>query len=130
MPDFSKLERPLYDSEDAYFKENPHVGGMATEDNKVVITPYSKLTDKEKDAVRLNEASRIFLRTAGVPKFKLGEDQEKFLNSNEYAKASDDDRRATILARHLSGDPSAGKMTPEQEAHVKWLRTSLDDWLR
>ncbi len=130
MPDFSKLERPLYDSEHAYFKENPHVGGMATEDNKVVINPYSKLTDKEKDAVRLNEASRIFLRTAGVPKFKLGEDQEKFLNSNEYAKASDDDRRATILARHLSGDPSAGAMTPEQEAHVKWLRTSLDDWLR
>ena len=130
MPDFSKLERPLYDSEDAYFKKNPHVGGMATEDNKVVINPYSKLTDKEKDAVRLNEASRIFLRTAGVPKFKLGEDQEKFLNSNEYAKASDDDRRATILARHLSGDPSAGTMTPEQEAHVKWLRTSIDDWLR
>ena len=129
MPNFSKLERPLYDSENAYFKSNPHVGGMATDDNRIVINPYSNLNDKEKDYVRLNEASRIFLRTAGVPKFKLGADQEKFLNGNEYANASDDDRRATILSRHLTGDPSAGAMTPEQQMHVDWLRNGINAWL-
>ena len=96
----------------------------------VVLNPKSKLSDKEKTYVKANEAARIFLRTAGVPKFGMTEDQAKYLSGNEYAKASDDDRRATILARQLTGDPTAGNPTDEQKQHLDWLRASMQQWLK
>ena len=46
------VRQDLYPGEDKYFKENPNVGGMMTEDNRVIINPYSKLTDKEKAIIK------------------------------------------------------------------------------
>ena len=37
----------LYEGEDKYFKENPHVAGMAAEDDRIIMNPYSKLTERE-----------------------------------------------------------------------------------
>ena len=129
MADYSKLERAPYKTEDEYFRSNPHVGGMATEDDRIIINPYSKLKPEEKDAVRMNEASRILMRRAGVPKFQLSDQQAKFLDGTEYAKASDDDRRATVMARHFSGDPSVGQITDEQAKHLDWLKGAMKSWL-
>ena len=118
----SNIREP-FESELAYFKKNPSVAGMATEDNKVILNPFSKLSDKEKDAVVVNESARIKMRSKEFkPTFKLTPEQEKFLNSTSYKDASDTDRRATIAARILSGDPSAGKPTKEQLDFVKKLK--------
>jgi soluble lytic murein transglycosylase len=117
------LVRDPYESEIEYFKNNPKVAGMATEDNKVILNPYSKLSDKEKQAVVVNETARIKMKSPEFePKFKLTEEQEKYLNSNSYKNASDRDRKATIAARLLSGDPSAGKPTAEQLKFVEQLK--------
>lgn len=35
--------------------------------------------------------------------------------------------RSTILARGLTGDPSAGKLTPRQQQWVQWLRPQLEE---
>jgi hypothetical protein len=121
------LMRKPEDSELEYFKNNPNVTGMATEDNRVILNPYSKLTDKEKEAVALNEAARIKMRTdkSLAPNFELTPSQAEFLNSNTYKQASDADRKATIAARILSGDPSAGTPTEEQTQFVNKLRQSF-----
>ena len=112
-------------SEMEYFRKNPQVGGMATEDNAVIINPESNLTADERRAVAINEASRVLMRADGAPTFDLTDQQRAFLDGNTYAKASDSDRKATIAARILSGDPSAGAATPEQQEYVKALRSRM-----
>jgi hypothetical protein len=123
------LMRKPYDSELDFFQKNPTVAGMATEDDRVILNPYSNLSDTEKQSVALNEAARVKMKKddALKPKFELTKDQEAFLNSNSYQSANDDDRKATIAARILSGDPSAGKPTDEQLMFVDTLRKSLAD---
>jgi hypothetical protein len=104
-------EREPYPSELKFFEENPHIPGMSTEDNKVIISPYAKLSKPELDAVRLNEASRVFMEIHDiVPDFDLTAEQE-----NNYASyGSKIDILRTITARILSGDPSAGPITQKQ----------------
>ena len=123
------LMRNPEDGELAYFKNNPNVTGMATDDNRVILNPYSKLTDKEKELVALNEAARVKMRTDAnlAPNFDLTPAQTEFLNSNTYKQASDQDRKATIAARILSGDPSAGTPTEEQTQFVDRLRQSFSE---
>jgi hypothetical protein len=131
--DFSKIKMPkgiqmreAYDSEIEYFKNNPNVAGMATEDNKVILNPYSNLKDSEYQAVAINEASRIIMRNPEYqPKFELTEYQKSFLDSSTYRNASEEDRKATIAARILSGDPSAGAATSEQSVFVKELKKAI-----
>jgi hypothetical protein len=78
------------------------------------------LTDTEKQAVMLNEAARVHMRrNYDAPRFDLTPDQMSTLGS--YSKNMDDIRQ-TIAARILSGDPSAGKATPEQLEYVQGLR--------
>jgi hypothetical protein len=119
------VERIANQSELEYFKKHPEVGGMATEDNRVIINPYSKLNAQERDAVRLNETARIHMRKSPPPNFAITDDQKRMLQSNGYGNASPADQRATIAARILSGDPSAGTATPEQRAYVDRLRTEM-----
>lgn len=107
-------ERVPYQSELDYFKQSPLVAGMAAEDGRIIINPFSKLSKQELDHVRLNEAARVWMRNKGVPEFDLTDAQSKFLNTNTYKDASPEERRATILARLLSGDPSAGQPTDQQ----------------
>ena len=120
-----KMREP-FPSELEYFRNNLDVGGMATEDNKVILNPYTKLSPKEKQAVAMNESARIIMRQEQyAPNFELTEEQKKFLDSTTYKGASPQDRQATIAARIVSGDPSAGKPTKEQMQFVNRLRQTM-----
>lgn len=113
--------RDPYDSERDYFQKNPHVAGMAAEDDKIVMNPFSKLSDRERQAVIMNEAARVHMRKGlmPAPRFALTPEQESaFANYSQNPQ----DRAATIAARILSGDPSALKPTPDQLEYVKELR--------
>jgi len=111
--------RALFKSEDDYFKNNPTVTGMATEDGNIIINPYSSLTDAEKRAVMVNESARLYMRKMGTPNVSLTREQESNLAGTSYATGSLQDQRATILARLLSGDPSGGVPTMEQQEALK-----------
>ena len=128
-------EREPYQSELDYFKSNPTVSGMATEDGRVIINPYSNLNDAERNAVRQNESARVLMRQRGEPSFSLTPEQSAQFEGTPYASASDTDRAATIAARLFSGDPSGKTPTPEQSAYVQQLRgsgggllTQFEDW--
>jgi hypothetical protein len=118
--DFFKRTRDLYPGEDKYFKDNPNVGGMAADDQYVILNPYSKLSPQEKSAVHVNEASRLYMNKNGVPDVSLTRQQEQNLAGlGEYANADPQYRKATILARILSGDKSGGIPTMEQSEAIK-----------
>ena len=112
--------REPYKAELDFFRKNPNVGGMAAEDNAVIINPFSKLTPREKESIAVNEASRVLMRSRPElrPSFDLTPEQEAAFG--HYG--SPDDVRATIAARILSGDPSALNATPEQKAFVMRLQ--------
>lgn len=112
--DMPLLREELFDGEDSYFKGRPDVAGMAAEDGSVVLNPYSPLNADQKYAVYMNEAARLYMRKNGTPTFDLTESQSNYLNGNDYKSASDDDRRATVIARILSGDSSISDPTDEQ----------------
>jgi hypothetical protein len=120
------LRQNLFDGEDAYFKSKPDVTGMATEDGRVILNPYSKLSEQERGSVYKNEASRLHMRSNGTPGFSLTQKQADFLDGNAYKDASDDDRRQTILARIISGDASAQDYTDEQLSHANTIRKAMD----
>jgi hypothetical protein len=128
VPNFAKFIRTPEESELEYFKSNPTVSGMAAEDDKIILNPYSKLSKKEQDAVALNEYGRIVMRTNPqfAPNFVLSEDQVKFLDSNTYKDAPEQDRMATIAARLLSNDPSAGTPTIDQLKFVNKLQEYIN----
>jgi hypothetical protein len=111
----------LFPGEDEYFKANPNVTGMAADDDKVILNPYSKISDKEKEAVMLNEAARVHMRKKLIdaPNYDLTPEQTERFGS--YSKDLNDIRQ-TIAARILSGDPSAGQPTPAQQEYVSRLR--------
>lgn len=71
LPKQQTIERTPYQSELDYFKANPTVAGMATEDNRVIINPYSNLTKDEKNSVFQNEKARIIMRTDEKGKAKF-----------------------------------------------------------
>jgi hypothetical protein len=111
----------LFPGEDDYFKQNPNVAGMAAEDNHIIMNPYSKLTNKEKEAVKVNEAARVHMRSGlmEAPRYSLTPEQEKAFE--KYSK-DPTDRASTIAARLLTNDPSALTATPEQLEYVDRLR--------
>jgi len=99
---------------------------MAAEDNKVILNPYSDLTEKERQSVVVNETARILMRQDDFrPDFDLTEEQKKFLNSTNYKDASPEDKAATIAGRILSGDPTAGSPTKQQLDFVNKLYQQL-----
>ena len=111
----------LYLGEDEYFKANPHVAGMAADDDKIIMNPYSTLKDNERKAVMLNEAARVHMRNKLVeaPNYDLTPEQTAAFK--DYSQDPNDIRQ-TIAARILSGDPSALKATPAQLEYVGKLR--------
>lgn len=118
--DFFKRTRDLYPGEDEYFRANPKVGGMAADDQYVVLNPYSPLSPMQKKAVHVNEAGRLFMNKNGVPNVSLTREQEQNLAGlGGYADADPQYRKATILARILSGDQSGGIPTMEQSEAIK-----------
>jgi len=119
--------RSPYAGENAYFKSNPSVAGMAAQDNKITLNPYSKNSPSEQRAVAKNEAVRLWLNQNGVnPDFKLTPEQMSTFSGTEYGKPENVSHlRNTILARAIAGDPSVGKLTPEQEQWVAAIKAKL-----
>jgi hypothetical protein len=115
------LRNELFPGEKEYFQKNPHVGGMAAEDDQIIMNPYSKLSDAEKQSVMLNEAARVHMRSGKIqsPQFTLTPEQESAFSS--YGNNLND-KQSTIAARILSGDPSALNATPEQNEYVQQLK--------
>ena len=108
-----------------FFKKRPEVAGMATEDNKIILNPFSKNSPAEQQAVAQNEALRLFMRQQGTnPEFKLTDEQKEFFKGTEYAK-DQSAAKQTILARILTGDPSAKNATPEQLKAAQELGASI-----
>ncbi len=126
LPRGVEMRKP-YPGEVKYFKDNPKVAGMATEDGKVILNPYTQLTPEEYQSVAMNESARLLIKKEDglKPDFELTDQQLRFLDSSTYRNASEEDRKATIAARILSGDPSGGIPTSEQQVYVETLKERL-----
>ena len=100
---------------------------MATSDNKIILNPYAKLKPEEFQSVAANESARIVMRQdeSMRPDFALTPEQIGYLDSTTYKNANQLDRNATIAARIMSGDPSAGNPTQEQLVFVENLKQKL-----
>jgi len=116
--------RPPFAGEDSYFKANPGVGGMAAEDDQIVLNPYSKLKPDEMDQVAKNEGLRIYMRqTGGDMDFDLTPEQSAMFQGTAYGDpANSNQAKRTIISRILTGDPSAGIATASQQ---KWAEGVL-----
>lgn len=110
-------------SEEAFFRDNPDVAGMATEDRMVILNPFTKLNEQQMSAVALNEAARVFMAcdSSFQPNFSITPEQEVAF----AGYGPPDAVRSTIAARILSGDTSALAPTDEQLAFVFMLRTAM-----
>ena len=126
LPKGIQIRKP-YQNELDYFLKNKNVGGMATQDNKVILNPYAKLKPEEFQSVAANESARLVMKQdeSMRPDFALTPEQIGFLDSTTYKQANQLDRNATIAARILSGDPSAGKPTQEQLDFVEKLKQQM-----
>lgn len=116
-------QREPYPSEDAFFKKNTHISGLAADDDSVVLNPYSNLSPTERHCVALNEAARVVMRRDPElqPIFDLTPEQL----SSFQSYGSLNSVRATVAARILSGDPSALRPTADQIRFVKKLATAM-----
>lgn len=122
QPKFGEVRMPS-ETELAFFKKNPKVAGMADfASNTVVTNPHSKLSPKEMEHVVKNEMGRLLQKSLPMPEFRLtSEQQKKFKGYGTPA-----DQRATILSRIATGDPSAGKATPEQQKLGRFLKRAIE----
>lgn len=121
--DFSKIRAPEPD-ELTFFKSRstgPNaVPAYAADDGHVVFNPFMEHSPEQRYGIYLNEGARIKMRSPEfAPTFDLTPEQEAYLDTTDYAKATPEDRRATIAARVLSGDKSAGAPTKQQLEFVK-----------
>ena len=106
--------RQPFDMELNYFNENPNVAGMATEDNRIILNPNSKLDKQQKDAVMKNEASRLHMKSMGtVPQFELTPQQVESFKGTPY-EGNPDAMKQTIVGRIISGDSSASGIRQDQ----------------
>jgi hypothetical protein len=108
-----------------YFKKNPSQTGMAVGaglngydgDRRVFINPYAGLTPDGRKGVVENERIRHFIdETKPKINFTPTSEQVKSFKGTEYGKPENLNRlKETIVARILTGDASAGNVTPEQQ---------------
>lgn len=126
-PRYPNLRTP-YLSELIYFLTAQEVAGMATPDNRVILNQFNNTANK--DAVYANEDYRNFMRNGNQPNFTLTPEQNAFLNQTSYQNAPLQDRQQTIAARQLTGDPTGGRQTFEQNVFVNLLREKKTGLLR
>ena len=117
-------ERQPWLSEEIYFSNAPHVGGMMTEDGKVILNPFSPA---DKNAIYKNELARLY-QSENPPNFSLTPKQEDYLNTTDYLRATPEQRMSTIASRLLTGDPTAQQPTFEQDNYVRKLRQLLQNY--
>jgi DNA-binding sugar fermentation-stimulating protein len=111
---FGYTTRKSNDEENCWFKKNISISGFASEDKFIVLNPYAKLNSIEMNAVCLNEAIRLFMRDKTItPKIKLTKRQIDFFKNTAY-EGCIMEMKQTIIARIISGDPSAQNFTPSQ----------------
>lgn len=119
--------REPYESEQEFFRSSPHVAGMATQDDRIAINPFSGLDKDQQNAIVKNEASRVWMRRPEwQPEMPLTPDQsERFAT---YGAPTD--QRSTVIARLLSGDASAGSASQEQLEFAQSLASAMQrsDW--
>lgn len=122
QPKFGEVRLPS-ETELVFFKKNPKVAGMADfESNTIVTNPHSKLSPKEMEHVVKNEMGRLLQKSLPMPEFGLTSEQRKKFKG--YGTPAD--QRATILSRIATGDPSAGKATPEQQKLGLFLQRAIE----
>jgi hypothetical protein len=113
--------RAPYQGEIDFFKKRPEVAGMAAEDQKIVLNPFSKNSQQEQMSVARNEALRLFMQLNNLsPSFEMTERQRSVFKNTEYGK-NPEAAKQTIIARYLTGDPSAADVTKEQKEFAEKL---------
>jgi len=117
--------RSPFESELEFFKNNPKVSGMAAEDGRIILNPFSDLDSASMRSVAANEAARLLMRENKIkPDFDVTEEQRKAFQGSGY-EDNEDALKETILARAVSGDPSAGKLTPRQKEWASLVGAQL-----
>ena len=113
---FGYFVRKASQEEVQWFKVNQNVSGYAINDGFIVISPFTKLSKKEIKSVCINEAIRLFMREYQInPKIKLTRMQTNFFKGTVYENNADEACQS-IIARIISGDPSALDYTNHQRA--------------
>ena len=122
MADFGKEVWPSL-LQELFFRSNPNVGGMANFGTGTVsANPYSHLPEQSQNAVIQNEKARLLMQAFGRPGFKLTPEQkDNFASYSPNPK----DRKDTVMARLLSGDPSAGQPSVQQQGIMSQLQPFL-----
>lgn len=122
MPDdlptsiFGYQVRSPFDGERDYFRKNPGTAGMMTKDRRVTLNPYDGLGNKQKRAVLVNEAARLYMKDQGiVPGFELTPGQIESFKGSPY-EGNPVAMKETVVGRIISGDASAGDVTGDQKA--------------
>ena len=115
-----------------YFKKNPTVAGMAVGaglngydgERRVMVNPYSGLNPEQRKGLVENERLRHFMdETKPELKFNPTNKQLESFRGTEYGKPENLGKlRETIVARILTGDVSAGDVTPEQRKAADLIR--------
>lgn len=114
------LRREPVESEVSFFKKNPNVGGYADFGSGSVVLNPNPQKNVNTDAVYINEAARLAMRNGQIqpPDFDITPQQQQYLAGTHYGTAPKLNQMETIIGRILSGDPSAGDITPQQKEYA------------
>ena len=113
-------------SERLWFSKHRDTAGMATEDGKIILNPYSNLDKQKMQSVVKNEASRLWLKENNiVPDFELTPEQRQGFIGSPYAN-DEMSLKQSILGRIISKDSSALNVTPIQQEWADWLNKNLE----
>ena len=115
-----RLLRSPNESELQFFRSKPEVSGYASPDGRIVLNPMSKLSEQEKQSVMMNEFYRLKMRNPliGRPPPATPGQLARFQNYGGNSDISE-----TMIARMLSGDPTAGEPSFAQRGYADWLRS-------
>jgi len=117
--------RTPYDSELDFFRKNLDTTGMATEDGRIILNPFSDLDTASQKSVATNEAARLLMRENKIkPDFDVTEEQKNAFKGTAYEE-NEEALKETILARAIAGDPSAGKLTARQKEWANLVGSQL-----
>ena len=68
-----------------WFRANLNIAGYACDDGFIVINPFSSLSEREINAVCINEAIRLFMRAYQInPNIELTPMQTSFFKGTAY----------------------------------------------
>lgn len=119
--------RAPFDSEREFFRQDPNTAGMAADDGRIVLNPYSDPKKVRMKNVAMNEAARLYMReTQPDLDFEVTPEQARNLRGTAYEQ-NPYALKETMIGRILSEDPSAGEATPHQQAWAKRIRGELDE---